>query len=343
MVFDLNEIPIGADEGSANGEYVAGESAAPRLAAKLLSRAALKTLPTPEPLIDNVLDQGTVALLYGKWGTCKSFIAIDWAASVATGRAWQARRTEQRRVLYIAAEGAFGMAARVDAWESGWCRTIGEGDLEVLPEPVNLTQRADVADLIALVGHKGYGLIVVDTLARSMVGADENSARDCGEVIDALTRLRDATPDRRGVVLGVHHAGKDGKTFRGSSAFEAGADIVYATAEDHGVVTLEREKRKDGPSDDRHELFLDLIPGTRSGVLNVHLEVRGVDKSSRADRLMSTFVQNFVSTGATKAELRLVAGMPPVTFHRAINDLLESGRIINTGTDKRPHYKAASK
>ncbi|RDH75924.1 hypothetical protein DVS77_24700 [Mycolicibacterium moriokaense] len=34
----------------------------------------------------NVLDQGTVALLYGKWGTAMTFIALDWAASVATGR-----------------------------------------------------------------------------------------------------------------------------------------------------------------------------------------------------------------------------------------------------------------
>ena len=73
-----------------------------------------------------------------------------------------------------------------------------------------------------------------------MVGADENSARDCGLVVDALTRLRKATPDGRGCVLGVHHTGKDAKTFRGSSAFEAGAgaDTVYSTTEGGGTITV---------------------------------------------------------------------------------------------------------
>jgi AAA domain len=62
----------------------------PLYAAKLLTRSDLRALPKPEPLIGNVLDQGTTALLYGTWGTAKTFIALDWAASVATGRDWQA-------------------------------------------------------------------------------------------------------------------------------------------------------------------------------------------------------------------------------------------------------------
>ena len=70
------------------------------MAARLLSASALANLPAPEPLIDGVLDQGTVALLYGKWGTLKTFIALDWAASVATGRPWQGRATKQRKALH---------------------------------------------------------------------------------------------------------------------------------------------------------------------------------------------------------------------------------------------------
>ena len=87
------------------------------LTGSLLNREQVRELPKPEPLIDNVLDRGTVALLYGRWGTLKSFIALDWLASVATGRPWQRRPTERLRALYVAAEGAFGLAARLDAWE----------------------------------------------------------------------------------------------------------------------------------------------------------------------------------------------------------------------------------
>jgi hypothetical protein len=308
---------------------------APVLADLLLTRSALRQLPKPEPLIDNVLDQGTVALLYGKWGSYKSFIALDWAASVATGRAWQGRSTEQRRVLYIAAEGAFGLSGRMDAWEQGWRTTIHDGALDTLPRPVNLTNAAEVRNLAALIDWNGYSFIVFDTLARCMVGADENSAKDCGEVVDALHRLREHTPNSRGVVTGVHHTGKDGKTFRGSSVFEAGADTVYSTTLDGAAVILEREKRKDGPQVDSHRLQLDLIDGTESGVIGVS---RGHEQSGQTHKLLTTFVHNFATTGASKADLRAVADMSPATFHRAINALLQSGDLINTGTDKRPFY-----
>lgn len=246
-----------------------------RLTPLLLTRSALRQLPDPEPLIDDVLDQATNALLYGYWGTCKTFIALDWAASVATGRPWQGHTTQQRRVLYIAAEGAFGLKARIDAWEQGWHQSISDDDLHILPRPLNLTHYGELAELVTLIQQNGYGFVVIDTLACCMVGADENSAKDCGEVVAALLRLRQATPEGRGCVAGVHHTGKDGKTFRGSSVFEAGADTVYAVSADEAVINLDRQKRRDGPKDDHHELKFDLIDGSGSGVISVH---RGVDK-----------------------------------------------------------------
>ncbi len=194
----------------------------------------------------------------------KSFIALrlgrqQWLQDAA----WQGRPTEQRRALYIAAEGAYGYKGSTDAWEQGWHTTIHDGTLDILPRPVNLTNTAEVRNLEALIDWNGYSFVVFDTLARCMVGADENSAKDCGIVVDALTRLREHTPNGRGVTLGVHHSGKDGKTFRGSSAFEAGADTVYSTTHDGTAVILDREKRKDGPQVDIHRLKLELDRGHR--------------------------------------------------------------------------------
>jgi hypothetical protein len=314
-----------------------GHHVPPVLADVLLARSALNALPDPQPLIRNTLDQGTTALLYGKWGTAKSFIAMDWAASVDTGRPWQGRHTEKRRSLYVAAEGAFGPKARFNAWETGWKTKIDDTGLSVLPRPVNLTKAVDVANLIALIGWGGYSFIVLDTLARCMVGAEENSARDCGMVVDTMTRLLTHTPHGRGVVLGVHHAGKDAKTLRGSSAFEAGVDTVYFTARDGDTITLERQKRKDGPEQDSHELRIDPIPGTGSAVIS---RWTGGGQTDRADRLLSTFVHHFSSTGATKKELRDIADMTTGTFHRALDDLIKRGDLINEGTDKRPFYRA---
>ncbi len=334
---DINGIVLNRRTGAKD---TTPENTTPVLADLLLSRSALRQLPDPEPLIDDVLDQGTVALLYGKWGSCKSFIALDWAASVATGRAWQGRFTEQCRVLYIAAEGAFGLKGRMNAWEQGWHNTIHDGALDTLPRPVNLTNAAEVRNLAALIDWSGYSFVVVDTLARCMVGADENSAQDCGIVVDALTRLREHTPDGRGVVLGVHHSGKDGKTFRGSSVFEAGADTVYSTTLDGAAVILDREKRKDGPQLDVHRLKLEPVEGTESMIIEVS---RGETNAGRGDKLLSQFRSHFGDRGAYATQLMEVSEMSKATFYRALSDLQKRGELTNTGTDKRPFYKAATK
>ncbi len=316
------------------------DNTTPVLADKVLTRSALRDLPDPEPLIDNVLDQGTVTLLYGKWGSCKSFTALDWGASVATGRAWQGRPTCQRRALYVAAEGAYGLKGRTDAWDTGWRTEIPDGALDVLPRPVNLTNTADVGNLSALIAWGGYSFVILDTLARCMVGADENSAKDCGQVVDVLHQLRERTPNGRGVILGVHHAGKDGKTFRGSTTFEAGADTVYSVTLDGAVIVLDRTKRKDGPLADSHRLKLVPVEGTNSVILESH---RGETNVDRAGVLLSHFQSHFGVGGAYTSQLFDVADMPKATFFRALSDLRKRGDLINTGTDKRPFYKAATK
>lgn len=317
----------------------------PALAGALLSRSALRSLPTPQPLIDNVLDQGTCGLLYGYRGSLKSFTAFDWAASVATGRPWQGRATEQRRVLYVASEGAHGYPGRADAWETGWRRKISDGTLDLLPRPVNLMAPAEVAELGALIDWGGYGLVVIDTLARCMVGGDENSSRDMGMVVDRLYRLLDRTPARRGVILGIHHTGKDARTLRGSSALDAGIDTVYSATREGSTVILSREKRKDGPEPDRHTVALEPIPGTGSCTLKAASD--GVSAAGetpeRAAQLRLIVSQHFVSTGATGSALRDVAmsqgGMSRPSYYRALSDLVQSGYLINTGTDSRPFYK----
>ena len=102
-----------------------------------------------------------------------------------------------------------------------------------------------------------------------------------------------------------------------------------------------REKRKDGPLDDVHDLRIDPVPGTESCVVTVH---RGGGQSPRGDKLLSTFVQHFEATGATKAELEKIAGMTHGTFTRAFNDLVKSGDLVPDNPAHRyPLYRVASK
>lgn len=311
---------------------------------RLLTPTSLRNLPEPKPLIDNVLDQGTTALLYGKWASSKSFIALDWACSVATGRPWQGRPTERARVLYVVAEGVAGFASRVDAWETGWHQRIEDGWMRFLPMPVNLMTR-DVDDLIGLVDGGGYGFVVLDTLARCMVGGDENSARDAGIAVDSLARIMYATPDRRGVALGVHHTGKDGRTLRGSSAFEAGVDTVYFAERDGQAVSLKRTKRKDGPEPDLHTLRLAQIEGPDSCIIEAASGENPDENPTESVLLLKRiFSESFSQLGVSNAELRQVAyerGMTQSTFYRARAELLKQGWFKNTGSGSRAYFEIA--
>ena len=60
-------------------------------------------------VIRKYLQPGTINLLFGALGCGKSLVALDMAASVATGRPWVGHKTKQSTVCYIAGEG-FGEA-----------------------------------------------------------------------------------------------------------------------------------------------------------------------------------------------------------------------------------------
>jgi hypothetical protein len=69
-------------------------------------------------------------------------------------------------------------------------------------------------------------LLVVDTMARTMVGGDENAARDVGRFIQSVD-AQDVTAR-----LVVHHTGKDGLFERGSNALRGAADLMVRLERD---------------------------------------------------------------------------------------------------------------
>ena len=304
----------------------------------LLSPSGLRDLPEPEPLIENVLDQGTTALLFGRFGSMKSFTALDWACCVATGKSWQGRAAKRSRVLYVVAEGISGFAPRVDAWEAGWRTKIDDDSMRFYPRPVNLLGR-DVDMLANEIEAGGYGLVILDTLARCMVGGDENSAKDAGIVIDSMTHLMHSTPDSRGVILALHHAGKGG-VLRGSSAFEGGVDTVYQSEADGMTITLKRTKRKDGPKDDYHRLRLTPTMGTGSCIVQQTSDTGA--GSDTVVMLKKIFVRMFSETGVSHMELRTIVaeqGMSHTDFGSARARLIEENWLMNSGTDTRPFWR----
>src|SRR5829696_341932 len=81
-----------------------------------LTYAQLQELPSPEWLVRRLLPKRGFCVLYGESGAGKSFVALDLALSVATGRPWAGLKVCTGPVRYIVAEGNVGFVQRIKAW-----------------------------------------------------------------------------------------------------------------------------------------------------------------------------------------------------------------------------------
>lgn len=296
----------------------------------------LDSLPTPEPLIADVLTRHAYGILRGRDATFKSFVALDWSLRLATGTPWQGKPVEQVRVLYVAGEGAHGVAARVRAWEKATGITVDPEWFVVRRSAVNLYRAGPEFDhLLAYVRDREVGLVVLDTLRRMSGGAEGNGS-DMGTVVDHIERLKRETAD--GSVLTIAHTDKGDNDTRGFSGIEDDADIVWSAKRENGTdeVTITCEKMKDGP--DGHRFDLRLRPEGESLVVESaeHVGRTGLVSADRqADQVvMATMRDVFSVDGATVADLVELTGLSRPTVYRVRARLLASGRLVSNGTHR---------
>lgn len=230
---------------STNGDRTPNEhGAGDGIRRQVLDIAALRRLRPPTPLVHGLLDLDSVALLYGPPGAGKSFVALDLGLRIATGTRWHGHQpVEHGEVLYIAAEGAHGVAARIDAWKAMTGTIIDPSRFTVLPVAVNLLDARHVAAIVDYVGDLAPVMVVIDTLARCAIGVEENSSRDMSIVVAALDQIRVASGGA--CVLAVHHSGKNlDAGARGHTALLGAADTVLRVTSTERILQLDQEKQK---------------------------------------------------------------------------------------------------
>jgi hypothetical protein len=187
-------------------------------------------LPGWEPqreLVEGLLLEGAMSIVYGASNTGKSFMVMDMGIHISLGLQWFGRQVQKKAVLYLAAESPRSIIdrARIKA------QRLGQelDNFFIVPCSVNLYDvKGDTAAVVQTVqdieqkhGVK-VGLIIVDTVARVMGGGDENSTKDMGTLIKHLDLIRGATLAH---VCSIHHSGKDAtKGARGSSALLGATD-----------------------------------------------------------------------------------------------------------------------
>jgi hypothetical protein len=302
---------------------------------KLYSVPELFDLPTPDWLIEGVIGVGALASLYGPSGEGKTFLALDWALSVAAGEEWLGRSVRPGAVIYVAAEGGRSIGKRVEAWMKAHDVAEIPGAFFLL-EGVQVRNEVDMRLLAERIEALAVepSLIVLDTLARCFVGGEENSAKEMGEFVDGLAWLQQQTG---AAALVLHHTGKQGNEIeRGSTALRAAADaMVRMVMDQHDVVTVTNNKQKD--SEEFEPVKLRLHPvmvrsgGNRQSTSCVLVPAEGAAAKSHslASHLRVTLraLAHCLNGTATSTEWATRAAQKERTFHSHRTKLVGQGYV----------------
>ncbi len=220
------------------------------------------SLPVRPWLIRNLLPRRGLGFVAGQSGAGKSFLTLDICLGLATGRPKiLGERAKRCGVVYVAAEDFIGVKGRIQAWRVTH-GLANDAPFALIGGSVNLLDRACVEDLnrsLAAIAERfagagvELGMVVFDTLAGCLPGADENKSTEMSMAIGALETIAAASG---AFVLAVAHHGKGGVNagIRGWSGTNAASDMTLTVERDEAepdvrTVTLTKIKNgRDGKS-----------------------------------------------------------------------------------------------
>jgi hypothetical protein len=207
----------------------------------------------------------------------------------------------------------------------------------LIPDAVQLADAGQLAALVKVA--RDFDVVVIDTLARTSAGLEENSARDMGLYVNACYKIRDAAREGGATVLVVHHTGYDTKRARGSSALFANGDgeILIESDDPHVLMTMTVKKRKDGEAGQQLHLHLETVDcGDWTSCVIEGQDAPEPELSAR-DRLMAALTH----TPRTTKELEAATGLPNTTVDREAKALVHAGHAISAKVGNRNTYRLA--
>jgi hypothetical protein len=260
---EIPEWPKPANQNSATTAEMRGGLATPLRSGKFYwlraDEAARRALEDPgEPLLENVMNCDTEAVMIGKPSEGKSFGVLDWFYHGAKGLPWAGNATKQGAYVFVAAEAQAKINDRIAALEKKY-GPLGDTPLAVIPVAPDLAHGPkDTSDLIAMLleiertlGQK-IRIVAIDTLNRALAGGDENSSKDMGAAINATGLIRSQV---KCASLLVHHPGWDDKHGRGHSSLFGAIDTEMHMAKGMLKVT----KFRDGAEGHQIRLSRDIV------------------------------------------------------------------------------------
>lgn len=200
-------------------------------------------------LVDQLWGEQAVGLIGGEPKCCKSFLALELAVAVASGKPClrRFRVPHPGRVLLFAAEDALHVVRlRLESIAAAAGVSLEQLDVQVITATrLRLDLPDDVERLANTVATLRPRLLVLDPFVR-LHRRDENASADVAPLLDLLRGLQ--RQHQIAVVL-VHHAKKGGgnvragQALRGSSEFHAWGDSLLYLRRQGDRLTLSVEHR----------------------------------------------------------------------------------------------------
>ncbi|MBI5671267.1 MAG: AAA family ATPase [Chloroflexi bacterium] len=301
-----------------------------KLDTNLIKANDLKYLIRPEyALSEYAIYQRGFNALVGPSGAGKSFVALDIAAIMATAGAG---------VIYVAGEGLHGFSGRWEAWKVHHQKD--SDTLVFFKRAVNLMDATDTTAFITEVRPHKPQMVVIDTVARCMIGADENSTKDMGTFVTACDQIMRELDC--GMLL-VHHTGKDGK-MRGNTALYAACDSVLflqRMEQQIGVYNTFEQGGKNKHLAESEPRYLQLIPKSvqvdgvtlESAVLVeagrvVNLNALTDPPTQNGKRVLEA-IEGYES-GLAFSAIQDATGISKSTLHRTLKSLMKSKHVVFT-------------
>lgn len=260
----------------------------------------INALPDIEYLVDGLLPLNGYGIVYGRRGSGKTFEMLHLALCIATGQPYRGHQVEQGGVAYIMSEGAAGLKKRMNAWMQ-YHNITRLDNFYALTHSVQLNDPELRAHLDLAIERipADVKLLVIDTLARSVSGLDENSSADMTRFIGYIDELRQR---RNLAVVPVHHAGWNEGHERGSTVIGDAADWICKVSRDDDEITVKTEKVKDDELP--KPIKLEMIPVGQTG----SIILQEVEEEAIVDELIEAIIQ-IVKTRVSLPENELVADL----------------------------------
>ena len=316
----------------------------------LWSRIGELELKEPEWIIDGILEKHALVCGFGAPAAGKTFVMVDMALCVATGKKYHDKAVEGGTVFYIAGEGHNGFVRRCKAWAKLNDTSIDDAPFFKSNRAVVMNDEKTVEHMFETITQLSdqYGkpkLVVIDTLARSM-GGDENSTKDMNAFVQAVDRIKDQFGC---TVLVAHHTGHGSKDRgRGSSAWLGALDAEFqVTKVGDNDTHVKFTKMKDAPEPEPLAFVkceVELMTANMKPTSSVALEMVPYEerKDIAPDEIIIDKINEFaeltgdkwVQQSALKREIAISKGVSQRMVHNWIAGMVAGNKLDKKIDDK---------